>query len=49
MAATQRGVGQRTAAGLLHVHQLVGEAHDFGVLLLTHVGQEVQQGLLQVS
>ena len=38
-----------TSAGLLHVDEIVGEGHDLGILLLAHVGQEVQQCLLLVS
>jgi hypothetical protein len=38
-----------TSAGLLHVDQLIAEAHDLGILFLTHVRQEVEQGLLVVS
>jgi hypothetical protein len=38
-----------TSASLLYVNEFVRERQDVGVLLLTHVSQEVQESLLQVS
>ena len=38
-----------TSASLLYVNEFVWERQDVGVLLLTHVSQEVQESLLQVS
>lgn len=37
-----------TSAGFLQVNKLLREVHDFGILFLTVVCQEMQEGLLLV-
>lgn len=37
-----------TSAGFLQVNKLLGEVHDVGMLLLTHVCQEMQESLLLI-
>lgn len=37
-----------TSAGFLQVNKLLREVHDIGVVLLTRVCQEMQEGLLVI-
>lgn len=37
-----------TSAGFLQVNKLLREVHDVGILFLTHVCQEMQEGLLLI-
>lgn len=37
-----------TSAGFLQMNKLLREVHDVGIFLLTHVCQEMQEGLLLI-
>lgn len=49
MDGAQKAWRHCTSAGLIHMNELIGKAHDVRMLLLAHIGQEVEQRLLQIS
>lgn len=45
----ETGLCTCTSAGFFHVNEFVAKPHDFRIILLTCISQEVEQRLLQIS
>lgn len=45
----ETGLCISTSTGLFHMNEFVSKPHDFRIILLTCISQEVEQRLLQIS